>query len=96
MKVCFETFGCRLSRAEALEQEAEFAARGWERTEGHADADLIVVRGCSVTQRAQRDCERLVEHIRRKYPMKRSKKRLKMQDMSLLVEKLVVLFLRRH
>ena len=71
MKVCFETFGCRLSRAEALEQEAEFAARGWERTEGHADADLIVVRGCSVTQRAQRDCERLVEHIRRKYPMKR-------------------------
>ena len=71
MKVCFETFGCRLSRAEALEQEAEFAARGWERTDGHADADLIVVRGCSVTQRAQRDCERLIEHIRLKYPMKR-------------------------
>ena len=71
MKVCFETFGCRLNRAEALEQEAEFAARGWIMTEGHADADIIVVRGCSVTQRAQRDCERLVEHIRRKYPFKR-------------------------
>lgn len=71
MKVCFETFGCRLSRAEALDQEAELAARGWTRTEGHADADLIVVRGCSVTQRAQRDCERLIEHIRRKYPLKR-------------------------
>ena len=71
MKVCFEAFGCRLNRAEALEQEAEFAARGWVRTEDHADADLIVVRGCSVTHRAQRDCERLVEHIRRKYPFKR-------------------------
>ena len=71
MKVCFETFGCRLSRAEALDQEAEFAARGWIRTEGHADADLIVVRGCSVTRHAQRDCERLVEHIKRKYPFKR-------------------------
>lgn len=71
MKVCFETFGCRLNRAEALEQEAEFTARGWIRTEGHADADLIVVRGCSVTQRAQRDCERLIEHIRGKYPFKR-------------------------
>lgn len=71
MKVCFETFGCRLSRAEALDQEAELAARGWTRTEGHADADLIIVRGCSVTQRAQRDCERLIEHIRRKYPLKR-------------------------
>ena len=71
MKVCFETFGCRLNRAEALEEEAKYLARGWERTESHADAQLIVVRGCSVTARAQRDCERLIAHIRRKYPLKR-------------------------
>ena len=25
MKVCFETFGCRLNRAEALDREAVFA-----------------------------------------------------------------------
>ena len=71
MKVCLETFGCRLNRAEALEMEARFLARGWTRTERHDDADMIVVRGCSVTSRAQKDCERLVEHIRRKYPNKR-------------------------
>ncbi len=71
MKVCFETFGCRLNRAEALEEEAKYLARGWERTESHADAHLIVVRGCSVTARAQRDCERLVDHLKRKYPFKR-------------------------
>ena len=71
MKVCFETFGCRLNRAEALAQEAGFASRGWKTTEAHADADLIVVRGCSVTARAQRDCEKLVEHIIAKYPNKR-------------------------
>lgn len=71
MKVCFETFGCRLNRAEALEEEAQYLARGWERTTSHEDAQLIVVRGCSVTQRAQRDCERLIEHIRQKYPFKR-------------------------
>ena len=71
MKVCFETFGCRLNRAEALEAEARFLARGWTRTERHDDADLVVVRGCSVTARAQRECERLIDHIRRKYPMKR-------------------------
>lgn len=71
MKVCFETFGCRLNRAEALEEEAQYLARGWERTESHEDAQLIVVRGCSVTQRAQRDCERLIEHIKKKYPFKR-------------------------
>lgn len=71
MKVCFETFGCRLNRAEALEEEAKYLARGWEPTESHADAQLIVIRGCSVTSRAQRDCEHLIEHIKRKYPFKR-------------------------
>lgn len=48
--------------------EAAYLARGWVRTERHADADLIVVRGCSVTARAQRDCERLIDHLRRRYP----------------------------
>ena len=70
MKVCFETFGCRLNKAEALQQEADYLAAGWELTEKHSDADLFVVRGCSVTARAQRDCERLVEHLKRKYPAK--------------------------
>ena len=70
MKVCFETFGCRLNKAEALQQEADYLAAGWEITEKHSDADLFVVRGCSVTARAQRDCERLVGHLKRKYPAK--------------------------
>ena len=69
MKVCFETFGCRLNKAEALQMEAEYAARGWTRTEKHSEADMFVVRGCSVTSRAQRDCERLVAHLRRRYPL---------------------------
>lgn len=68
MKVCFETFGCRLNKAEALEMEAAYLAKGWERTERHADADLFVVRGCSVTARAQRDCEKLIDHLRHRYP----------------------------
>ena len=69
MKVCFETFGCRLNKAEALQMEAEYAAKGWERTEKHSDADLFVVRGCSVTRRAQRDCEKLIAHLKRRYPL---------------------------
>ena len=69
MNVCFETFGCRLNKAEALQMEAEYAARGWTRTEKHSDADLFVVRGCSVTRRAQRDCERLIAHLKRHYPL---------------------------
>ena len=68
MKVCFETFGCRLNKAEALSMEAAYLEKGWELTSCHADADLFVVRGCSVTARAQRDCEKLIEHLRRAYP----------------------------
>ena len=71
MKVCFETFGCRLNRAEALEEEAKYLAAGWTLTDSHSDADRIVIRGCSVTARAQRECEKLIAHLRRKYPNKR-------------------------
>lgn len=70
MKVCFETFGCRLNRAEALQMEAEYLAKGWELTSKHSDADLFVIRGCSVTRRAERDCLQVIEHLKRKYPNK--------------------------
>jgi len=68
MKVCFETFGCRLNKAEALQMEAEYLAAGWELTDEHSEADLFVVRGCSVTARAQADCEKLIAHLRTAYP----------------------------
>ena len=71
MNVCLETFGCRLNRAEALEDEARYVAEGHRIVRTHAEADLIVVRGCSVTARAQRDCERLIRHLEEKYPGKR-------------------------
>lgn len=68
MKVRFETFGCRLNRAEALQREADFLAAGWERVDDFMDADLVIVRGCSVTSKAQTECERLIARIRRKRP----------------------------
>lgn len=71
MNVCFETFGCRLNRAEALEDEAKCIAVGHKVVTDHAKADFFVIRGCSVTSRAQRDCEKLIEHLREKYPTKR-------------------------
>jgi len=69
MKVCFETFGCRLNKAEALQMEADYLAKGWEVTTKHKEADLFIVRGCSVTSRAQRDSEKLVGHLERHYPL---------------------------
>lgn len=68
MRVCFETFGCRLNRAEALQMEAEYLSAGWELTTDHSRADLFVVRGCSVTARAQRECEGMVARLRRHHP----------------------------
>ena len=68
MKVCFETFGCRLNKAEALQMEADYLADGWEVTAKHSDANLFVIRGCSVTARAQYECEKLIAHLKRHYP----------------------------
>lgn len=68
MKVCFITFGCRLNKAEALQMEADYLASGWQLTDVHADANLFVVRGCSVTSRAQNECEKLISHLKRRYP----------------------------
>ena len=68
MRVCFETFGCRLNRAEALQMEADYVAAGWTVVKTHADADLVVVRGCSVTHRAERDTLALISRLMAKYP----------------------------
>ena len=68
MKACFETFGCRLNKAEALQMEADYVAGGWELTSCREEADLFVIRGCSVTAKAQADCEKFISHLRRTYP----------------------------
>ena len=68
MKARFITYGCRLSRAEALDDEARFVSEGWESTRDESKADLFVVRGCSVTARAQRECEKTIAGLKRKYP----------------------------
>ena len=49
--------------------EADYLARGWQLTKNHADADLFVIRGCSVTARAQSDCEKLIAHLKHKHPL---------------------------
>ena len=69
-RVAFVTFGCRLNKTEALDMEADYAAAGWEvvAADGEPPPDRIVVRGCSVTARAQRDSEKALAALRRKFP----------------------------
>lgn len=71
MNICFDTFGCRLNRAEALEEEAQAIAKGHRIVKSHGEADLIVIRGCAVTGKAQHDCETEIKRLKEKYPYKR-------------------------
>lgn len=70
MRISFKTFGCRLNHAEALDAEASFEADGHQIVELDAAAppDVIVVRGCSVTAKAQHDCEKEIARLRRRFP----------------------------
>ena len=78
MTIGFMTFGCRLNRAESLDLEAQYAAAGWEiahlPSTSESDPlqrtvpDAIIVRGCSVTAKAQRDCEKKIAHLRNRFP----------------------------
>ena len=68
MRIAFVTFGCRLNHAEALDMEASFASAGHEIVDlGTVPVDMIIVRGCSVTAKAQKDCEKEIARLRRLY-----------------------------
>ena len=49
--------------------EADYVACGWQLTKNHADADLFVIRGCSVTARAQSDCEKFIARLKYHHPL---------------------------
>ena len=68
MNYAFQTFGCRLNRAEALDQEAAVLAAGHSVVPVGPDANVIVVRGCSVTAHAQHDCEKAIAALKLQYP----------------------------
>ena len=73
VNIAFQTFGCRLNRAEALDQEARLLS------EGHVvvsldkgpPPDLIVVRGCSVTAKAERECQKAIVRLHARFPSAR-------------------------
>ncbi len=73
MTIAFVTFGCRLNHAETLDLQTKFAAAGHEIVPlpSLKSPDVIIVRGCSVTARAQRDCEKKIAHLRAQFPTSR-------------------------
>ncbi len=68
MRIKQVTFGCRLNRAESLDEGARLEAMGHTLVERASDAGLIIVRCCSVTAKAERDCRRELGRLRKAYP----------------------------
>ena len=62
-----------MNRSEALDQEAEFLAAGHQIVSISGDTlpDLIVVRGCSVTAKAERECRKAIDRLRARFPLAR-------------------------
>ena len=68
MRVHLSTLGCRLNEAELERWSRDFRARGLELARGPAEADLVVVNTCAVTDEAVRKSRKLVRRAKRANP----------------------------
>ena len=67
-KFYIQTLGCRLNQAETQELVRKLIAFGWQPTDDPAEANLIVINGCVVTHKAERESRQLVRRLRRLNP----------------------------
>ncbi len=71
MRVHLTALGCRLNEAELERWSRDFRARGLELAHAAADADLVVVNTCAVTDEAVRKSRKLVRRAQRANPAAR-------------------------
>jgi threonylcarbamoyladenosine tRNA methylthiotransferase MtaB len=70
-KVYFHTFGCRLNQAETAVLESVLREDGFRVVGKMADADIVVINSCTVTEAGDADVRRLVNRVRRENPLAR-------------------------
>lgn len=68
LTVAFKTVGCRLNQAETARLAGIFASAGYRVTPFGEPADVVVIHGCTVTARAEKDSFRLARAARRAQP----------------------------
>ncbi|MCS6871652.1 MAG: tRNA (N(6)-L-threonylcarbamoyladenosine(37)-C(2))-methylthiotransferase MtaB [Anaerolineae bacterium] len=68
MKVHLKTLGCRLNQSEMDSLARQFLARGDALTDSPAEADLMVVNTCAVTQEAVRSSRQSIYRLHRANP----------------------------
>lgn len=67
-KINFKTLGCRLNEAELETWARQFQAEGHRVINDAAEADLIVINSCAVTQDAVRKSKQLIRRTHRENP----------------------------
>jgi threonylcarbamoyladenosine tRNA methylthiotransferase MtaB len=60
MRVAFHTLGCKLNSTETAAIQRQFLADGHDVVEYGAEADLLVVNTCTVTEQADVECRKVV------------------------------------
>lgn len=68
MKIAYITRGCRLNRAESLDEQALAIADGHEIVKINENPDMIVYRACSITANAQRTSENAIKNLKMRHP----------------------------
>jgi len=63
-----ENFGCRATQADGAALERQFEARGLARTSA-AQADLVILNTCTVTNSADQDARSAIRRVRRQNPL---------------------------
>lgn len=70
-RVLLKALGCRLNEAELEDWAEGLAARGFTLAGDDAEADLVVINTCAVTQEASRKSLQLVRRLQRTHPRAR-------------------------
>ncbi len=68
MKFFIKTFGCRANQAESGEIARELIKNGWELSKSISECEYLIINTCTVTHRADKDCRKLISHVKRNFP----------------------------
>jgi len=67
-KFVVKTLGCKANSADGQLLEVGLRARGFESTNDLAEAALVIVNSCTVTNEADRQSQKMVRDLHKKYP----------------------------
>ncbi len=68
MRFFVQNFGCRATQADGAALEAQLAARGLSEAGERAEAEVVILNTCTVTQNADDDARQTIRRVRRENP----------------------------